>query len=253
MRHAIRQTCVITHELRTTVIDVSSLPISTVRRLFMEPHIRFGPRHRLAARAMAAPMFAAVSLVFLTACNRSAPVQLAPVSAYTPQFTEGGQLVLPAAEIWREWPQVGTPLTPNALNGGEAPFPEFHSVYIDPVSWQHWRQTGEFREGTVLAKELLTVHGVDALPDGSTQQVSGRGYFMGAFSGFEIAYKSAAHFPDEPGNWAYFSFGHHAPPYAEATSKMPVASCNSCHAASAARDFVFTQFYPVLRAAKAKR
>jgi hypothetical protein len=169
---------------------------------------------------------------------------------YTPQFTQDGQLVLPAGGIWREWPYIGTPLTPNALNNGEAPFPEFHSVYIDPVSWEHWRRTGEFRDGTVLAKELATVRDANAHPDGSTDQVSGRGYFMGEFSGFEIAYKSAEHFPDEPGNWGYFSFGHHAPPYAAATQKLPVETCNSCHEANAAQDFVFTQFYPVLRAAK---
>lgn len=170
---------------------------------------------------------------------------------YTPEFTPGGQLVLPEAAIWREWPYVGAPLTPNALNGGEAPFPEFHSVYIDPESWEHWRETGEFRDGTVLAKELVTVYDVNALPDGSTEQVSGRGYFMGDFAGFEIAYKSAERFPDEPGNWAYFSFGHHAPPYAEATAAQPTETCNSCHGAAAAEDYVFTQFYPVLRAAKA--
>jgi hypothetical protein len=175
---------------------------------------------------------------------------LAAQDGFTPRFTPDGQLVLPEAAIWREWPYVGTPLTPNALNNGKAPFPEFHSVYIDPVSWEHWRRTGEFRDGTVLAKELTTVYDVEAHPDGSTDQVSGRGYFMGDFSGFEIAYKSAKHFPDEPGNWAYFSFGHHAPPYAAAAQKMPVQACAACHQANAAEDFVFTQFYPVLRAAK---
>jgi len=142
-------------------------------------------------------------------------------------------------------------LTPNALNGGEAPFPEFHSVYIDPVSWQHWRRTGEFRDGTVLAKELVTLISTDAHPDGSTDQVSGRGYFMDNFAGFEIAYKSAKHFPDEPGNWAYFSFGHHTPPYAAATKKLPTETCNACHGENAAQDYVFIQFYPVLRAARA--
>lgn len=171
---------------------------------------------------------------------------------FVPQFTQEGELILPAGEIWREWPYVGTPLTPNALNDGEAPFPEFHSVYIDPLSWEHWRETGAFREGTVLAKELVTVYDENALPDGSTRQVSGRGYFMGEFAGFEIAYKSATHFPDEPGNWAYFSFGHHAPPYDAVTEERPVQECNACHMASAAEDFVFTQFYPVLRASKAR-
>lgn len=175
---------------------------------------------------------------------------------WRPRFTANGELRLPPENIWRLWPQVGTPLTPNALNNGEAPFPEFHQVYIDPVSWRHWRDTGEFREGTVLAKELVEVYESEATPamaDGSTQQVSGRGYFMGDFIGFEIAYKSAEHYPDAPGNWAYFTFGHHPEPYAPSTPPQPLDQCSSCHQASAADDFVFTQFYPVLRWAKADR
>jgi hypothetical protein len=188
----------------------------------------------------------------LLAAALLAPLPLiAQDDGYTPQFTTDGRMIQPEAAIWRTWPFVGAPLTPNALNDGEAPFPEFHSVYIDPLSWEHWRRTGTFRDGTVLAKELVMVHDVDAHPDGSTDQVSGRGYFMGEFAGFEIAYKSAEHFPDEPGHWGYFSFGHHAPPYAAATAKLPVETCNACHQVNAAEDFVFTQFYPVLRAAKA--
>jgi hypothetical protein len=31
---------------------------------------------------------------------------------------------------------VGSPLTPNALNGGKANFPEFHNVYIEPGSYE---------------------------------------------------------------------------------------------------------------------
>lgn len=208
------------------------------------PNLRV--HNRRAALAVGAAL---LGLALLALSPTSSGAQQA---GFTPEFTEDGQLRLPEGQVWRLWPYVGAPLTPNALNGGEAPFPEFHSVYIDPASFDHWRTTGEFRDGTVLAKELVTVHDIDALPDGSTEQVSGRGYFMGDFAGFEIAYKSPEHFPDEPGNWGYFSFGHHAPPYAEVTKKMPVGTCNSCHAAEAADDYVFTQFYPVLRAAKAQ-
>lgn len=165
---------------------------------------------------------------------------------YVPKFTEDGALVLPKDGIWREWIYIGAIATPDALNGGEAPFPEFHSVYIDPVSWDHWLETGSFRDGTVLAKELNRVYSADALEDGSTLQVSGRGYFMGEPSGFEIALKSKERFPDEPGYWAYFTFGHHAPPYADTAPVLPAEACNACHEAAAAEDFVFTQFYPVL-------
>ena len=104
-----------------------------------------------------------------------------------------------------------------------------------------------------MAKELSRVYSEDANSDGSTEQTSGRGYFMGEFSGFEIAMKSKERFPKEPGYWAYFTFGHHAPPYAKTAKKMPAEACNACHDASAKEDFVFTQFYPVLRAAKGMR
>lgn len=208
----------------------------------LSKHRRFGKYAGVAAAGLTAVLIAVSQF----------PV-VAQDGVYTPQFTADGQLIQPPNEIWRDWPYIGTPLTPNALNGGGAPFPEFHSVYIDPVSYEHWRRTGDFRDGTVLAKELVSVYDVDAHPDGSTDQVSGRGYFMGDFSGFEIAYKSAEHFPDAPGNWAYFTFGHHAPPYAAATKAMPVEACSACHQENAAEDFVFTQFYPVLRAAKGRQ
>ena len=66
-----------------------------------------------------------------------------------------GELERPTG--YREWIYVGTPVTPNDLNDGKAAFPEFHNVYIDPTSWAHWKDTGEFRDGTILIKELVSV------------------------------------------------------------------------------------------------
>jgi hypothetical protein len=154
------------------------------------------------------------------------------------EFTPDGKLKRPVD--YRKWVYVGTPLTPNDLNGGEASFPEFHSVYMDPESFAHYEKTGEFRDGTVMIKELITV--------GSKEATSGKGYFMGDFRGLEASIKDSKRFKDEPGSWAYFSFGHKYPLKAEAT-KQAAASCNACHETSAAKDDVFTQYYPVLRAA----
>jgi hypothetical protein len=165
-------------------------------------------------------------------------------TAYTPQFNDKGELMLPESPVWREWLFVGTPVTPNDMNDGEAPFPEFHIVYIDPESWAHWKKTGEFREGTVLAKELTFV--------GTKEATSGIGYFMGEFSGLEITIKSKQRYPEDPGNWAYYTFGHQPQPYNATAAKQPVEACNACHEAAAADDYVFTQYYPVLLAAKPK-
>jgi hypothetical protein len=41
---------------------------------------------------------------------------------------------------------VGSPLTPNALNGGKAGFPEYHNVYIEPCSYEKYKQTALSRE-----------------------------------------------------------------------------------------------------------
>ena len=155
---------------------------------------------------------------------------------------EDGELERPTG--YREWIYVGTPLTPNDLNDGKAAFPEFHNVYIDPKSWAHWKKTGEFREGTILIKELVSV--------GAKAAVSGNGYFEGDFVGLEATIKSAKHFPDEPGNWAYYSFSTPDHKTLTTTAKaFATESCNSCHSAAAADDWVFTQYYPVLRAGKA--
>lgn len=163
------------------------------------------------------------------------------------KFTADGAVMLP--ENWREWVYIGTPLTPNGLNDGEAPFPEFHNVYIEPTAWAHWKQTGTFADGTQIVKELVLIRESEGgnEPDGSATEVSGRGYFQGEFQGLELSYKDTQKFASEPGGWVYYSFGHMAPPYAPTAEAFPADSCNACHEASAADDFVFTQFYPVLR------
>ncbi len=156
-----------------------------------------------------------------------------------PAFNAEGQLTRP--EGYREWVYIGTPLTPNDLNPPEAAFPEFHNVYMHPSDFAAYKETGEMPDGTILVKELVSV--------GSKQAASGNGYFMGEFIGLEATVKDATRFAAEPGNWAYFSYGH-AYPLAESAPAQPTAACNGCHLASAAEDFVFSQYYPVMGAAK---
>ena len=107
---------------------------------------------------------------------------------------------------------MGTPLTPNALNGGAAPFPEFHNVYVEPGAFEAYMQTGQWPEGTQIAKELVLVRAnANDAANGSSQEVSGRGFFQGEFAGLELAVKDTARFADAPGGWAYFSFGPSTP------------------------------------------
>ena len=196
-------------------------------------------------------VFAACAIALALAIAGTATSDSAMAADYTLEYTTDGKLIRPAHGAWREWVYIGAIATPNALNDGSAPFPEFHSVYMEPKTWEHYKKTGEFMEGAIIAKELSRVRAPDgANDDGSTDEVSGTGYFMGGYSGFEITVKSKEHYPNEPGNWAYYTYGHHAPPYAMTAPLAPAESCNACHKAAAAEDFVFTQFYPVLGAAK---
>lgn len=156
------------------------------------------------------------------------------------EFTADGKVKQPVG--YRKWVFIGTPVTPNDMNDGEASFPEFHNVYMDPDSFTHLEKTGEYREGTVLVKELTSV--------GAKEATSGKGYFQGEFTGLEISIKDSKRYPNEPGNWAYFSFGHKYP-MKEVAAKNAAASCNKCHEDSA-KNFVFSQYYPVVRDAIAK-
>src|SRR5262249_10157622 len=160
------------------------------------------------------------------------------------QFTPDGKMKLPTG--YREWVFLGSPLTPNALNGGKASFPEFHNVYVERRNFDAYQKTGDFPEGTVLVKELVLLE-KPTFPDGSQQAPSGRGYFDGAFNGMDVSVKDTKKFAKTNG-WGYFTFGHHAEPYETTATESSVAECAGCHIANVAKtDMTYVQFYPVLQ------
>ena len=81
-------------------------------------------------------------------------------SRYLPEYTPAGELKLPENSMWRSWIFVGTPLTPNALNGGQANFPEYHYVYIEPGSYDIYRKTGIFPDGTFFSRSCCSPRGL---------------------------------------------------------------------------------------------
>lgn len=160
---------------------------------------------------------------------------------YLPQYTEAGELVLP--EGFERWIYLGSPLTPNALNNGAAPFPEFHNVYMEPAAYDEYKRTGVFPEGTIMFKELqLTTEA--QLPDGSRSEPSGRGYFPGKLNGADVTVKDSKRFADT-GGWGYFNFNH-SEPKARTAAPKPREECAFCHIENAKKDSVWTQFYPRL-------
>jgi hypothetical protein len=155
------------------------------------------------------------------------------------KFQPDNQLAKP--EHYREWMFLGASITPNDLNDGKASFPGFHNVYMDPSAWKKWKAKGEFADGTMIVKEIVSV--------GDHQSAAGKGYFQGDFSGIGVMVKDRKRFPKEPGNWAYFTFDKTSASGSLARAQ-PTANCATCHQVNAATDLVFSQYYPVLRQLK---
>jgi hypothetical protein len=156
--------------------------------------------------------------------------------AAEPHFNAANELVKP--DNYREWMYIGTGLTPHDKNDGEASFPEFHNVYMSRPAWEAWRASGEFADGTVLVKELLSV--------GETEAISGKGYFQGEFSTVAVMVKDKQRFANKPGNWGFFIYGGDSAAGAAAPA-FDDAGCAQCHVDHAQKDLVFTQYYPILR------
>lgn len=171
--------------------------------------------------------------------------QVAPVSASEhghhkaqAKFNQAGELVRPANI--KEWISIGASVTPKDMNNGKPAFPEFHYVYMDHASWSHWKKTGEFREGAMIAKELVSV--------GSKSAASGSGYFAGDYVGpVAVSVKDSKRFA-KSNNWGYFVFGDD-----KAQNAAADESCVACHKANAAQDMVFTQYWAPLRAVSPKK
>jgi hypothetical protein len=162
----------------------------------------------------------------------------------TAVFTSDGKMQLPTG--YRAWVFVGAPLTPNALNGGKANFPEYHHVYVEKENVDAYLKTGSFPEGTVFVKELTLVLN-PTFPDGSRTEPSGRGYFNGAYNGIDVTVKDSKKFAKTNG-WGFFTFGHHPLPYDKTAAEKPAAECAGCHMANVAKtDMTWIQFYPLLR------
>jgi hypothetical protein len=158
-------------------------------------------------------------------------------------FTPDGRLKIP--EGFRRWVYVGAPLTPNALNGGKANFPEYHNVYVQAQNIDAYMKTGVFPEGTVFVKELTRLLN-PTFPDGSRTEASGRGFFNGPFNGIDLTVKDSKRFAKTNG-WGFFTFGHHPLPYEATAAESPATVCANCHTANVLKtDMTWIQFYPLL-------
>jgi Cytochrome P460 len=145
-------------------------------------------------------------------------------------------------EGYRTWVFVGTSL---GLNYGAASPQDgpgsFHDIYIQPEAYREFQSTGRFPEKTILAMESYSAGTRDA------KSGLASGFFQDEFTGLSASVKDSARFPE---GWGYVSFMRDGSKMVETATPFPRESCYDCHHEHGATDNVFTQFYPILRAAQ---
>ncbi len=118
---------------------------------------------------------------------------------------------------------------------------EYKNVYINPAAYRAFKQDGKFPEGTVLVLETAS---------SETKNEPGlQGSFQKQYLSLSTAVKDSKRFKEA---WAYFRFGGGSATIKEKAVPSPKEACYDCHRQKGEIDNVFTQFYPVLRAALKK-
>ncbi|HEU4693824.1 MAG TPA: cytochrome P460 family protein [Vicinamibacterales bacterium] len=182
---------------------------------------------------------AVVAWVAVVATHPALVAQQRPVpatAAVTPQYDADRNLKLPAD--YRQWILVGSSLGLSYSEAG-AGHQMFNTTLMEPTAYRHFVETGQFREGTMLALILQGI-GTNALP-------ARQGQFATDVHMIEMAVKDSGRVPE---GWAYYGFGGPMMGgYRTAAAPQAKASCYDCHVKHAARDNVFTQFYGLLNEA----
>jgi Cytochrome P460 len=184
-------------------------------------------------------VFVLVATLLLSVLIVAAMFAAEPTKAAV-QFEGKDALLRP--DGYREWVFVGSSLGLRYDEGKKQPDQlEYKNVYIDPTAYRAYKEMGEFPEGTVLVLE--TAIGEEKKEPGL------RGSFQKEFTGLSAAVKDKDRFPD---GWAYFSFSDGPGQLKNQAQPAKKAACYDCHRQKGAADNVFTQYYPVLNAARRK-
>jgi hypothetical protein len=172
----------------------------------------------------------AVLLIVMVMLFAAAFQQYAPPPASAPQYTGDAEIKFP--EHYREWVYLTTGFDMSYSPNRQAGHHMFDNVFVSPEAYKAFVETGTWPDKTMLVLEARGAEG-----KGSINQ---NGNYQGTdVMGLEVHVKDEARFP---GKWAFFNSDDGK------TAKMipTVADCYSCHAAHAAVDTTFVQFYPTL-------
>jgi hypothetical protein len=147
-----------------------------------------------------------------------------------PAYTRDGVLEFP--EHYREWVYLSTGFDMSYVPDMQMDHHTFDNVFVNPEAYKAFQATGMWPDKTVLVLEVRGAEG-----RGSINQ---KGNYQGtSVMAVEVHVKDEARFP---GKWAFVVFAN-----GQAGKLMPAsANCYTCHAAHAAVDTTFVQFYPTL-------
>jgi len=148
-----------------------------------------------------------------------------------PEYTDDAQLKVPAS--YREWIYLTSGFDMSYSPGSQmADHHMFDNVFVNPEAYKSFLETGTWPDKTMLVLEVRGAEGKGSINQNGNYQGTDR-------MGLEVHVKDEKRFPDK---WAFFGFGD-----AKTAKMVPLeASCYSCHAAHAAVDRTFVQFYPTL-------
>ncbi len=123
--------------------------------------------------------------------------------------------------------------------GGQA---EFHQVYIDPDSIEHYLRTQEFPDGAILVKELQKARALDMTTGHASSWDEGAGWFV-MVKDTQGRFIESGLWGDGWG-WALFEASDRIKPI---TTNYK-AECIACHAPAKKTDWVHVWAYPLLGA-----
>jgi hypothetical protein len=161
-------------------------------------------------------------------------------------FNSNGDVNIPVG--YRQWSHVGTRYKPtggiNILDGLPTKTPEILNAYVEPGALASFLASGQWPDGTQIVKEFSAVQVGDHC-DRKTSICDtrlGAGIYESGYIGLGMMVKDAKRFPQAPGNWGYFTFGHKPLPYDGTAPLAADAQCSQCHVRLASdTDYVFSR------------
>jgi len=176
--------------------------------------------------------------LYVGACALLSPVILstlafgdgADVPGAAVQYTPEGLMRRPQG--YREWVYLTSGMDMTYSADGAPDHHMFDNVFVNPESYKAFLATGTWPEGTAII--------IESRGGASKGSINKGGLFQTTeIMGIEVHVKDSKRFA---GSWAFFGFDQDQP-----QKMLPqTAQCYSCHAAHAAVDTTFVQFYPTL-------